>query len=275
MIHAEISQRFKIRCSAISQIMAGTVGLSDTQETALQKHIFRRDDPDAKPLTDKMEAEMIDLQNKKDNPTLPQGAKSYCLGWLKEQPEFYDRRIEFTSKYTDKGLIVEDDALEFVAERLGYGFLVKNDQRFECEYITGEPDNIQPNHTLDIKAPWTFATFPIFETEPKDIYWWQGQGYMHLTHRPKHRVIYVLMNTPAGIINREVRSQAYRAGLDEDQEMELYEDLFKAMTYDDIPDQNRIKVFEFDRDTEAIEDVKRRVKMCQQFIFETLNKFVK
>lgn len=249
------------------------MGLTEQQEKRLKELHDRLLNPEAKPLTEKMENELAELINKKENPELPQTAKTFCLGWIKQQPEFFGRRIQFSSKYTDKGLQVENDALDFAAGELGYGMLIKNTERFENDFLTGEPDNIQPDHTLDIKAPWTFATFPTFETEADAAYWWQGQGYMALTGKSRHRVIYCLMNTPPNVINREVKNQAYRLGLDEDQELDLYDSLFDEMNYDDLPNDRRLKVFEFEKDTAALEEVHQRVKYCREFIFLTLKNY--
>ena len=136
MKNAEIAERFKIRCSGIGQIMSNGRG---------------------------------------KEPTMGATAKTFCLDWIKEQPEFFNRRNEFNSKYTDKGNAVEQAVLNMVASQLNYGMLLKNEEWFEGDFATGTPDNIQKDHVIDVKSSWDFSTFPIFDTEPDKKYWWQGQ----------------------------------------------------------------------------------------------------
>ena len=128
---------FKIRCSAISQIMTNSRSKTEV---------------------------------------LGQTSKTYCENWLKEQ--LYDRKISFSNKYTSKGLIVEQESLDYIAEHLNYGLLVKNEQYFENDFLTGTPDVILKDHLIDVKSSWSFDTFPLFESNIDKGYYYQAQGYM-------------------------------------------------------------------------------------------------
>ena len=78
-----------------------------------------------------------------------------------------------------KGLIVEDNSIDLIAEVLGYGMLFKNEQYFEDDHLTGTPDIIIPKKdtVIDAKSSWDIFTFPLFDTSvPNMDYWWQGQG---------------------------------------------------------------------------------------------------
>lgn len=225
-----LAQRFKIRCSAIGQIMT----------------------------------------NSRKKGELSKTAQSYCLNWIKEQPEFYGRKAFFSNKYTEKGLIVEDHALDFVAERLGYGMLIKNEEYFENDFLTGTPDNIQPDHIIDVKSSWSWETFPIFENEPESPYIWQGLGYMELTGRKSHKVIYCLMNTPEHLIEREAYSWARRNGY-EDIDTEIYDRFRDRMTYDGVDDDKRLKVFEVEYDQYKVNEIQTRVEECREFINDVIN----
>lgn len=267
----KISKRFKIRCSAISQIMAGGIGLTETQENKLKTLQERKDDPNAKPLTEKMQIELDGLIYAKENPELPQGAKTYCKNWVKSQPEFYGEKIRFDFKYTQKGLEMEDEALTFVAENYGYGLLIKNEERKSNEFITGEADNVQPDHTLDTKCSWDSSTFPIFETELDSAYFWQGQGYMDLYNKERHIVFYCLMNTPKHLIDQEFNRQSRKLGLTEEEEEDFYSELYEKMTFDHIDPNLRIKSFEIKKDLELLRSVYQRVTLCREFIFKLLS----
>jgi len=176
---------FKIRSSATGDIMGGNVGLSDVQKRKLQG--FQKKMQEGKKLTELQAIEndkLVDLENK---PSLPSGAKSYCRTWLTEK--LYNRRKNFTSKFTDKGNICEDNSIEFLSDYFLLD-LSKNEEYFEGDFITGTPDLIVgESEVWDIKNSWSPDTFPIFDTKPNIGYWWQLQSYMALTGRSKARLV--------------------------------------------------------------------------------------
>lgn len=201
----------------------------------------------------------------KKNP-LTQTAMSYCKSWLKEQ--LYNRRIEFRSKYTEKGCIVEDESIDFIGEQLGLGFLIKNDKQFENDYFTGEPDILPPNLDLviDAKNSWSWETFPILESEiPTTDYYWQLQGYMSLTGRHYAKLCYVLSDTPQHLIEREARRYCYDSGFEE-LDIDIYNKFLANMTYSDVPEKLKIKVFDIERNDEDIATTEKKVLECREYI---------
>jgi len=195
--------------------------------------------------------------------------ESYCENWLKEQ--LYKRKIEFSNKYTEKGLIMEDNSIDYVADQLGYGFLAKNEKYFENDFFTGTPDIILKDHVIDVKNSWDFSTFPLFDNEvPNSDYYFQAQVYMELVGVDSYKLIYVLSDTPLNIIEREARSYCYRTGLDFDDE--ILNEFVKKMTYSEIPNELKIKVFEIKRNQLDIDKLMIRVIECRNYI-ETLPKF--
>lgn len=248
---------FKIRSSAIGHIMVGNMGLTETQ-TAKLETLSNKANP-----TLLQQKELLELQHKKLFPELPQTAKTYCEKWLKEQ--LYAKKIEFSSKYTDKGNEVEAQSIDFIAVQLGYGMLEKNEEWFENDFITGTPDIIPPTEVIDAKNSWSFETFPIFDVEiPNTDYYWQGQGYMDLTKKDKFRLVYTLMNTPDYLIESEVRKYCFANGIDmEDADYQMFYD---KLTYDDTPDELKIKVFEINKNEDDIMRIYERVKECRKYI---------
>lgn len=225
----EISEAFHITCSQISKIMA----------------------------------------NGRGKDTLGKGAQTYCLDWLKQQPEFFNRRPNYSNKYTEKGIIVEDVSLDFVKEQLDIPFIVKNEHRFSspCGRITGIPDNVQPCNTIDVKNSWSWETFPTFVSKLDAQYEWQGQGQMFITEKSNHLTVYILTDTPVHLIEREAHIQSNKWGYDYE---EILESLLEEMTYDDIPNDRKIKVFEVISDAERQRSILDRVDECRKFIFEKL-----
>ena len=230
--HAKgISLRFKIRASAIHQIMANGRGTDSMGETCM----------------------------------------TYCKNWILEQPEFFNRRInEFSTKATKKGNAVERDALDFIGLHLYNGaFLDPNKEFFSNNFMTGTPDTIMDDHIIDNKSSWSVASFPYFDNAPDKACWWQGQGYMHLVGRTRYRLIYTLMNTPDALIMAAARKNAYDLGYTEPTD-EMLNEFGQKMTYDNVDPKLRIRIFEFDYDKEACEKIEARVELCRQFIYNTL-----
>lgn len=214
-------------------------------------------------LTTKQSEELNKLIQKRDNPELPEGAKTYCQEWITEQ--LYSRRKQFTSKYTDKGLSVEDQAIELLSNYYGWGMVMKNEKFLENEHIMGTPDLILYDLIPDIKNSWDCFTFPLFENKEDKSYWWQMQGYMRLTGKQKAAIIYCLLDAPEGIIEAEARKLSYRAGYDE-LEMEFYNKVKGTMTYSHLPIELRVKRFDIQRDDKAIALIEKRVEQCRKFI---------
>lgn len=235
------------------------------------KQLARIDELNNKKRTEKQDIELSELIAKRDaKPQLLQGAKTYCEQWLKEQ--LYGKVVSFSNKYTEKGIECEDDGIEMVARMQGYGMIKKNEQFYQDDYSTGTPDLVLGDTVEDVKCPWLFSTFPLFEDElPNKDYWWQIQRYMHLTGKRKGTINYTLVNAPEHLIEREARNQAYKAGLDE-VPIELYDEVYAKMTYNDTPDNLRFKRYEFEYDEAANLMVDEQVKLCRVYIDELMNK---
>lgn len=257
---------FKIRCSAIGQIMGGAFNKpTQKQLEAIAKHEARKADPNQKPLTDTMEKELSELIEKRDaKPSLDAGAKTYCEKWVKEQ--IYSRRNEFSSKYTEKGILCEPAAIELVADVMGYGLVSKNEEHRQDEYMMGSCDLVLPDIIEEIKNSWSVFTFPLFDTQLKDKdYIYQANGYMNLWKKPRAAVNYCLIDAPEEIINSEAFRVSRKAGYEEI-DMELFEEVRTKMTFTDIPKHLRHKRFEFDRDDTIIACIIERVKLCREYI---------
>jgi len=195
--------------------------------------------------------------------TLSETAKTYCEDWLKGQ--LYNRKKEISNKYTEKGLIVEDDSLDFIAKMLDLGMLLKNEQYFENEFMHGTPDAILPDLVIDVKNSWDCFTFPLFDTEIQNSdYFYQLQGYMHLTGRTKAKLIYCITDTPENLIERECRNYCYKNGYEMD--IDLFNEFQAKMTYSDVPDNLKIKVFDINYSPETIEKINNRVFECRIYV---------
>jgi hypothetical protein len=198
---------------------------------------------------------------------LSETAKTYIQDYFKEKELGIAK--EFWSRYTDKGLQMEDEAIEFAGQVLGWDFVVKNTERYNNEWLTGEPDVITKDLLADIKCSWDANTFPMFDTELKNKdYFWQLQGYMFLTGMDKAELVYCLMNTPHQIVEDEVRRAHWKAGLI-DEDLDLREAVQSQHVFDHLPNELRIKRFIVEKDEKAIEQIKEKVEIARNY-YETL-----
>jgi hypothetical protein len=204
------------------------------------------------------------LKADKEAGNLSGTAKTFCESWLKEQ--IYSRRKEFTSKYTDKGNTMEDNAIDYATEQLNLGFALKNETFFENDFMTGTPDVILSDLIIDIKCSWDCFTFPLFSDEiPTKGYYDQLQGYMALTGKKKAKLVYCLMDTPADIIEKEAYWYCTNNGYG-DLDMDIYEEFKNKMTYSNIDDKYRIKTYDVEFDKDHIELIELKVKKCREYI---------
>lgn len=179
----------------------------------------------------------------------------------------------FNSRYTDKGNLVEDESIKLASEVLELGFILKNDEHFSNDWVTGTPDVNTANYVLDVKSSWDATTFPFFATEiPTKDYYYQLQGYMWLTGKQKSLLVYCLVNTPLDMVQDEIRRAHWNANLLEES-LDLIDEVQKRHNFDHIPDNRRVKVFEVERDDDVIEQIKERVELCREY-YETLYNFL-
>lgn len=253
-------KQFKARASSSGKIITGSIGLTDKQAESLQSLVGKEK------LTVKQEQTMNDLIHKRDNPELPKTLTSYCEQWMKS--EIYSKPSMINSKYLDKGNVMEDKSIEDTSRLLDLGLVLKNEEFFEDDYFCGTPDVILADEIIDMKNSWDETTFPLFEKGiPNMDYFYQLQVYMHLTGKRKARLIYYLSNTPDNLIEREARFDCIKRGFDE-MDNETYEQFYANMTYDNVPDKLRIKVYNIEYDENIIEELQKRVDLCRTYISE-------
>lgn len=203
------------------------------------------------------------MKSARSGNSMSETAKSYIEQWLKEQ--LYNRTKQFSNKYTEKGLLVESDAIKYLSELRGENY-IKNVLYFDSEHFIGTPDIITKDAVIDIKCSWDCFTFPLFDLElPNNDYYYQMQVYMDLTNTNSAEVVYLLMDAPDDIIDREALLEARRLRLEEI-EMDLFDQVKDRMTYTGLDDSLRVKSFKIERNDAVIQKIKDRVEECRQYI---------
>jgi hypothetical protein len=194
------------------------------------------------------------MPNSRTKGQLSKTAQSYVETWMKEQ--IYKRRKVVTSKYMEKGNMVENESISF-AGRVLNADISKNDRKYENDFLTGTPDVITEDYVIDVKNSWDCFTFPLFyENVPNKDYFYQAQGYMALTGLSHYKLIYTLVDTPDSLIEREFK---YASELD-------FDSFAKDYRYNEIDEACRIRIFEIERDDSVIDAINTRVIECREYI---------
>jgi hypothetical protein len=215
----------------------------------------------------------IMVGSKEKSDPLGESCKAHLVDVFVSQK--YGRQTEIVNKYVEKGLAVEEDAITLYS-RVNKTMFFKNDERLTNNFIQGEPDlfigkEIRRAHTIiDVKSSWDLFTFNRVRTKPLNkLYYWQAQGYMALTGAKNYRLAYCLINTPEIMIQDEVRKMMWKMAVTTEDNpifQEAREELEKSMRYDDIPMNERIIEFNFERNDRDIEAMYNKIGFCRKYL---------
>lgn len=225
----------KFRCSSLAVIMADAKTIDESLMTPEIAVIARK--------TKKTDDEKELIRGLLDR-SLSAGAKTEVKSIAREY--LYDFNQVVTGKYMDKGLIVEDQAIELY-NSVFFTDYTKNTERRTNDWITGECDIIVPGvKGIDIKSSWSLATFPALSEDGEDTtYEWQCRGYMFLWDVPVWDVAYCMVNTPDELIKYE------------QEELHFVDHIDPAL---------RVTVVRYERDMELEEKIKRKVEMARKYL---------
>jgi hypothetical protein len=194
---------------------------------------------------------------------LSAGAKTHLECLFKEI--VFGKKEYISSKETQKGLACENGAITLYSKIINE-FIFKNNERVENSFFSGEYDCRTDDTVIDIKCPWSLKTFPLFEKELKNkIYYTQIQAYMYLLGLNKGQVVYCLMDTPDTLIQDAKRNYGWRNEITDLPE-HIEKDIENNMTFSDIPEKLRCKVFEIGRDDEYIEKMKNKAILSRDYL---------
>lgn len=172
------------------------------------------------------------------------------------------------SKYMDKGIMNEPQALQMLIKKKGWKNIDLGKSRLFNDYVTGEPDLHHDFILADVKCSFSASTFPWLDTELKNKdYIFQMQTYMWLAGLDVSYLAYCLTDTPESMIIEEVQRRVYKemsypdnkSKSMEEIEIEIDADVRKEMTFPGVDEDKRVRVFEVKRDDELIEQIKARV----------------
>tara|TARA_R110001606_G_scaffold394733_1_gene565927 strand:- start:146 stop:847 length:702 start_codon:yes stop_codon:yes gene_type:complete len=204
------------------------------------------------------------------NPRSGKGLSATCVthleDWAKQQ--LYQRRKEFKSKQTTKGLEREDASIVFAGQHFGWEGAIKCTEQFEDDFFTGMPDVILPHSVEDIKNAWDAFTFPLFATKiPAKMkgYEYQGRTYMALTGKENFGLVYTLMDAPESIVEKEARYKMYDSG-EEELSVALFNEVKAHLSYEHLAPALRINRFAIEADAVILAQMQQRVLDCRAYI---------
>lgn len=264
-----------IRCSCIGKVMTPGKGSVLTEKQASEIERLSS----LPQLTEKQEETLRLLVAKRDAPPeLSDTAKSY----LREIYMLHKYGKETVggserSKYTIKGNSVEDNSIKLLS-RLHNKLYLKNIDNFRNEYLSGTPDIVVKNDEeiaekiIDIKSSWDGASLLSNLGSPlNQHYYYQVQGYMALTGATSAEVCYCLVSMPDEIINGEKKRIWYIMNPATEENLEykrVIQRLEDNMTFDEIPEKERIIGFKVDRDDLLINKIYEKVDQCRNWLKE-------
>lgn len=205
------------------------------------------------------------MTNDKSGKKMGETSKSYLKELFREVR--WGVRKDFTNKYVEKGLAVEDTSIQFYSNVKG-GFYSKNEEFYVNEFISGSPD-IVSDKIIDIKSSWNAHTFPFKDDPLNKDYFAQVQGYMWLTGLKEAVVAFVLIDTPVQLIEDEKRRISWKMGMVSDlnpEYLKACEEIEKNHTFSHIPDLERVIEYEVRYDEEYIEKLKNRILECRTYL---------
>jgi hypothetical protein len=180
------------------------------------------------------------------------GAKTYIRELAAQS--IFGVDFEVSSKYTEKGLLVEGESIALLNRVRGLA-LAKNTERRANEWITGEADlfDTARRRGHDVKSSWSFSTFPICLTDCIDkTYEWQMRGYMALWDAEEWEVNYCLVNTPEHLIGYEPATMHF---------------------VDHVPEHMRVTTWTVTRDRALEAAMVEKVKAARGYLAEVIGEF--
>jgi hypothetical protein len=206
------------------------------------------------------------LKPMKDIPNLSSTCKRRLAQIYTEETTGRVKDIE--SMYIEKGLKTEEDSITLYSLRTGTMYK-KNKERISNEYVSGEIDfdDDPQDMVIDTKSSFDIFTFDATVAQGiRFLYEWQGHCYMWLKNRKNFRLAYCLNNTPGEILEKLYKRLLYSFVGSEQDYKEACELLKQKHTYDDLPLERKIRVYDLKRDDEKIELAKSYVPYFRDYL---------
>jgi len=224
-----------------------------------------------------------------------------CKTMLKEwiNQKIFNRYKSFTSKYTEKGTMTEEDGITLIALKRGKMYR-KNTERKENEFLIGECDIWSPKESLviDNKSSYELSTYPMWTNDLKNKdNELQVISYADLWKAENAMVYYTLNNMKAEQLESQLQQYSSMTlrynenGLTDLQIAEFVNqriftlkefEIYQSSTFPDLKDykfieiseERRCKGFEVEVNSDKINPIYERVELCRKEIANYLVEFL-
>lgn len=243
-------------------------GITDNQQKELKELIAKRDAPPS--LTDNQQEELDRLIAKRDAPPeLSKGAKTSVETIFIE--DMFAFRKQISSKYIQKGHLMEDKAIAIIADYFGLNGIEKNETHFTNEYVQGTPDAIArlgmgEGFQFDIKNVYYPDRLDGFTDKLDPIYDWQGKAYNWMLGFDHGFVVKILQNIPKELLDIEVKTLWKEAGRgwNEDIPQSFHDEVAEYFNFEArLPLEDRIRIFKIQTTKDDIEQMTNAVTLAR------------
>lgn len=269
--------------------------ITKTELTAKQK-IDLKDLQSRIVLTENQAKERDRLIAKQDSkPELSAGGKTLIQSMFNELVRGIKRK-EISTNQTEKGLIVEDSAINRIAKVNGWGHFINANKlgiELRDKYGIGHPDAIKTNIRIgfDAKSSYSGDTFPLWEnTLINMLYLWQARRLAMMAGFEEWYIGYSLENTPEHLVIKEAKSLWYQSNLFHDhghlfnnefdltpvgeKQKQHLNDVFERHNFDHLADWERVKTFTVTCTSEDVKLMSQRAELGRDYFDKLMNDYL-
>lgn len=175
--------------------------------------------------------------------------------------------------FLKKGTDMEAEAVELLSHIDNHQYSLSTDT-IENDYLVGRCDVLcrEKDLIIDTKISWNVNSFLKARTTPlTSKHWHQVQGYMELYDVNQAEVVFLLLNTPPELIEREKIKLINKFMIGEI-DREKYEvdmdNIESAFTYSNIPVKRRYFKYQIKREPQIFDTVYKKVDKARIWIKE-------
>lgn len=266
--------KFKTWCSEIYSLLVSPKGIKPKQAE------YKKYDRLLNSEEDKTEEEIIWMRQFDERIAIlndePLG-KTTISSLIREYGKIvYNKKVAAKGdamSFLKKGTDMEGEAVELLSKIDKHDYLLIT-ENIENEYILGRCDIFCPekDKIIDTKVSWNINAFLKARTTPiSSKYWYQMQGYMELYNVNNAEVVFLLLNTPPELIEREKMKLINRFMIGEI-DREKYEidldNLESAFTYSSLPVKKRYFRYQIAKEPQIFEKVYKKVEKARIWLQE-------
>ena len=201
--------KYLFRCHMVGKIIDVPTPLTEKQNETFIAYLDRASG-NGIPLTQNQKIDLDSLQHKYNQSKIYKLSES-TKNTLSELAfaEKYKRKVEINSKMMTKGLDVEKYSRDILSRVSGLFLTACNERKYN-DWVTGQIDIEPDNVIIDIKSSWSWESFTkILQEKPNELYLRQGDSYMDLWGVKEFLLCYILTDTPAKLVDGELRKADY------------------------------------------------------------------